>query len=64
MARKYDLSNRMSPGRVVVYVILTLLGLVMFYPMWYVLCVSLSTNTSLAGKGLILWPVDFDLSAY
>lgn len=64
MARKYDLSNRMSPGRVAVYIILTLLGLVMFYPMWYVLCVSLSTNTSLAGKGMILWPVDFNLSAY
>lgn len=64
MAKKYDLNNRMSFGRVIIYIILTLLGVVMFYPMWYVLCVSFSNNTALAGKGLILWPVDFNLSAY
>lgn len=64
MARKYDLSNRMSVGRGMIYVVLTLLGIVMLYPMWYVLCVSLSNNTALAGKGLILWPVDFNLNAY
>ena len=28
------------------------------------MCVSFSNNTALAGKGLILWPVDFNLNAY
>jgi len=64
MVKRVHLNNRMSFGRAVIYLVLTLLGLVMFYPMWYVLCVSLSNNTSLAGRGMIFWPVDFDLSAY
>lgn len=64
MARKYDLNNRMSLGRGVIYVVLTLLGVMMLYPMWYVLCVSFSDNVALAGKGMILWPVGFNLNAY
>lgn len=64
MVRKYGLNNRMSIGHGLIFAALTLLGIVMLYPMWYVLCVSFSNNTALAGKGLILWPVDFNLNAY
>ncbi len=62
--KKHAAHDRMTLGRAVIYVIVTLLGLVMLYPMWYVLCVSFSDNLALAGKTIILWPQNFDLSAY
>ncbi len=62
--RKHAPNNRMSPGRAVIYLIVTVLGLVMLYPMWYVLCVSMSDNMALVGKQIILWPQGFDMSGY
>lgn len=61
---RYGVTNRMSVGRALIYVILTMLGFVMLYPMWYVLCVSFSNTTAMAGKGMIFWPVKFNLDAY
>lgn len=61
---RYGVTNRMSVGRALIYVILTMLGFVMLYPMWYVLCVSFSSTTAMAGKGMIFWPVEFNLDAY
>lgn len=47
--KQYGVTNRMSVGRVIIYILLTMLGFAMLYPMWYVLCVSFSNNVSLAG---------------
>ncbi len=63
-AKRYGVTNRMSVGRVLIYILLTALGFVMLYPMWYVLCVSFSNNVAMAGKGMIFWPVEFNLDAY
>ena len=64
MRKGRNITNRMTLGRGIVYVLVSLIGLIMLYPMWYVLCVSFSNNLALAGKSLIFWPQSFDLSAY
>lgn len=36
-----------------------------FYPLWYVICASFSdANLFIAHKGILLWPINFNLSAY
>lgn len=45
--------------------ILTLLCIVTLYPIWYVLCASLTSNTYLvAHPGLLLWPHGVTLGSY
>lgn len=61
---RYGVTNRMTVGRALVYLFLTMLGFVMLYPMWYVLCVSFSDTVALSGKGMIFLPVAFNLDAY
>lgn len=63
-AKRYGVTNRMTFGRAIIYVLLTMMGFVMLYPMWYVLCVSFSNNVAMSGKGMIFWPVEFNLDAY
>lgn len=63
-ASRYGVTNRMTVGRALVYLFLTMLGFVMLYPMWYVLCVSFSDTVALSGKGMIFLPVAFNLDAY
>lgn len=42
-----------------------LLMIVMFYPLWYVLCGSLSNSSQLVGyRGILYKPLGFNLSAY
>ena len=62
--RSYALSDRITVGRAIVYMIVTLVGIVMLYPMWYVLCASLSDNLALTNAGLILLPKQFNLDSY
>lgn len=39
--------------------------IVTFYPMWYVLCASLSSSSAIvAHPGALLWPTEFTLGAY
>ena len=46
------------------YIILTLLGLVTFYPFWYVLVASLNTGRDFMRGGVWLIPRDFTLENY
>ena len=46
-------------------IILILLCIVTLYPIWYILCASLTSNTYLVSHpGLLLWPHGFTLGAY
>lgn len=46
-------------------IILILLCVVTLYPIWYVLCASLTSNTYLVSHpGLLLWPHGFTLGSY
>ena len=48
----------------VIYLILALLAIVTFYPMWYVVVASFSSSSYIAGHEILLWPGDFNLEAY
>lgn len=49
----------------IIYIVLILLALVTFYPMWYVLVASFSSGAHIAAKGgLLLWPGGFNIEAY
>ena len=50
-------------GTVLNYVLLAGVGVVMVYPMWYVFMYALSDAKEVLGKGAILWPQGFSLSA-
>jgi len=42
-----------------------LLGVIMIYPIWHVICASLSSVDALMrNRGILLWPVDFNFKAY
>lgn len=45
------------------YLLLGLCGVTMVYPFWYIFMYSLSTYSDVIGKGAILWPQGFTLSA-
>lgn len=71
MAKKTKVNNKIKRTRedwiidITVYVLLTILGVACFYPMWYVLCASVSnTSAILSTPGLLLWPEGFNLGAY
>ena len=41
------------------------LGVIMFYPIWHVVCASFSNNNSLiAHQGVLLLPIDFNVGTY
>lgn len=40
------------------------IGIICLYPMWYVLCMSISTPEAVAGLKVTFWPIGFDLAAY
>lgn len=49
---------------VIIYGIIILLGLVCFFPLWNVVCISFSSSRAVAGNRVGLLPVEFTLSAY
>ena len=46
------------------YIFFALLALLMLYPFWYQLMMSLSSANAAAAGGIFLWPKDFSLSTY
>lgn len=55
--------RRVSAFGVVNALILSLIALIMLYPLWYVVMYSLSSYSQVIGKGAILWPQGFTLQA-
>lgn len=48
----------------VIYIVLIVLTLVTFYPMWYVVVASFSDGSYIASQDFLIWPGDFTLEAY
>lgn len=48
----------------VIYVIVLLLAVVSFFPLWNIVCISLSSSMAVAANSVGIWPVGFNLSAY
>lgn len=49
---------------IVIYGIVILLGLLAFFPLWNVLCMSFSSAMAVAGNRVTLFPVEFTTAAY
>lgn len=63
MKKKWKKEDILLDG--VVYLVLILLVIVTFYPMWHVLMASFSTSSYIAKEpGLLFWPKKFTLGAY
>lgn len=45
-------------------VLLVVIGILMIYPLWYVVIASLSEPSAVANGQVLLWPVDFTLDGY
>lgn len=45
-------------------VLLIIIGILMIYPLWYVVIASLSEPSAVANGQVLLWPVDFTLDGY
>lgn len=58
------LTPSMLAGKTFVYVMLTLLFLVTFYPFWNILVLSLNEASDSIRGGLMLWPRKFTLDSY
>ncbi|MBQ7065122.1 MAG: carbohydrate ABC transporter permease [Firmicutes bacterium] len=49
----------------ILIIVMIFLGIIMLYPMWYELVVSISEATQLIKqRGILLWPLGFDTTAY
>ena len=49
----------------IVTVVLVVLTFAFLYPLWYVLMASFSSDTGVTmSKGILFWPVDFQLKGY
>lgn len=46
------------------HVILFLLAFSCFYPLWYTLCLSLSSKEAVTANRITFWPVDFNWNSY
>ena len=53
--------RRFSPARIINIILLTLLGAVMLYPFWYVICYALSDYEALLKVDFLIWPQAFTL---
>lgn len=63
MEIKRSLGTRIFDASNVIFMLI--LGFVMFYPMWYVVVASLSDNNLLmAHRGLLFFPLKFNLASY
>lgn len=63
MVTKKKKRKPLTAGQILCYILVTLTGFIMFYPFWYVVVYSLSSYSSVIGKGAILWPQGFTLEA-
>lgn len=65
MKKKHALDNRLNlPQRVVSWVLLGLIFVIMFIPMWNVIVVSTSTALDAAASGVKLWWNKFSIDGY
>ena len=48
----------------VIHIIVILLGILCFFPLWNVVCISFSSSLAVSGNRVGVWPVEFTLSAY
>jgi putative aldouronate transport system permease protein len=53
--------KRLAIGRLINGLLLTLLGIIMLYPFWYVACYALSTYQDVLKVDFLLWPANFTL---
>lgn len=59
-----DATKRSRALDAIIIVILVLVALMCFLPLWYTLCLSLSDKSAAAAGFVSLWPVDFNVSSY
>ena len=65
MRKKNAVENRLNrPQRIISWIILSLIFLIMFIPMWNVIVVSTSTALDSAASGMKLWWKSFSLEGY
>ena len=65
MRKKNAVENRLNrPRRIMSWIILSLIFLIMFIPMWNVIVVSTSTALDSAASGMKLWWKSFSLEGY
>lgn len=50
-----------SPAYIINYILLILLAIITFYPFWYVVVMSFSTNLEVQNINFLLWPKGFTL---
>ncbi len=48
----------------VIHIIVILLGILCFFPLWNVVCIFFSSSLAVSGNRVGVWPVEFTLSAY
>lgn len=56
--------KRINGTDIVLAVIVVLIGLITVYPMWYVICLSISNPDSVAQGSIAFWPDAFRLDSY
>ena len=58
------MKKKTTVGDVVIYAFLGLIAVIMLYPLMNVLAVSLSSANGYANHPLMIWPHEFDSTAY
>lgn len=56
--------HRITGTDIVIMAVVVLIGLVTLYPMWYVICLSISDPASVAQGRIVFWPDAFRLDSY
>lgn len=62
MLHEKNLSNRIFD--VLLIVLCVLIGLITLYPIWYVICCSLSSPSEVLRGQITIWPIDFSTESY
>ena len=56
--------HRITGTDIAITVIVVVIGLITVYPMWYVICMSISTPSAVAQGSITFWPDAFRLDSY